>query len=217
MCQLRRQSLQRSHTGCARGVLHLETPHTVKQVTLQKRRYIAVWRTAIRVLALALACASAWPASARADTEYYRHSFFDNSLTPDVYYYSLGKASAPSALVLVNGKLPVETKTFLTPPNALRLEWKSAADGGWEAQVDVMRFRNREISFRGDALFFSCFSPEGMAAAALPAIRVLDAGRNFSAPLRLGRFAADLPAGKWVHLKIPLSSFRTSSIHALDA
>ena len=117
------------------------------QITLHKRRCVAVSRTAIYVLALALACASSWPANARADTEYYRHSFFDNSLTPDVYYYSSGKVSAPSTLVLVNGKLPVETEIFLTPPNAVRFEWKSVAQGGWEAQVDVVRFRNREIRF----------------------------------------------------------------------
>lgn len=152
-----------------------------------------------------------------ADTSYYQRNFFDNSLTPDVYFYSSGKASEPSTLALVNGKLPVEGKTFFTPPNALRLEWKSAAEGGWEAQVDVMRFRNREIYFRGDTLIFWCFSPEGIAASELPVIRVLDTGRDFSAPLSLGLFAKDIPAGRWVQLKIPLSRLATASLHALDA
>lgn len=69
---------------------------------------------------------------------------------------------------LVNGKLPVDGKVFLTPPNALRLEWQSLGNGGWEAQVDVMRFRNRGIRFHGDMLFLWCFSPEGIPAAALP-------------------------------------------------
>ena len=71
-------------------------------------------------------------ASVRADTEYYHHVFFDNSLTPDSYFYSAGKATAPSLLTLLDGKLPVETHTFLTPPNALRLEWTSHPGGvGW--------------------------------------------------------------------------------------
>src|ERR1039457_4878685 len=29
------------------------------------------------------------------DTQYYEHSFFDNSAMPDVYFYSSGKPSAP--------------------------------------------------------------------------------------------------------------------------
>jgi len=42
--------------------------------------------------------------------EYYRHTLFDNSLTQDAYFYSSGKASAPSSLELVNGKLPSKPK-----------------------------------------------------------------------------------------------------------
>jgi exo beta-1,2-glucooligosaccharide sophorohydrolase (non-reducing end) len=123
--------------------------------------------------------------AAYADTRYYQHSFFDNSLTPDAYYYSSGKASAPSVLALVNGKVPVEGKTFLTPPNALRLQWQSAEGGGWEVRVDVMRFRNREIRFRDGILSFWCFSPQALSGSALPLIRIVDTAGNFSGPLQL--------------------------------
>jgi hypothetical protein len=154
-----------------------------------------------------------------ADTRYYQHSFFDNSLTPDAYYYSSGKASAPSALSLVNSKVPVEGKTFLTPPNALRLEWQSAEGGGWEARLDVMRFRNREIRFRGRTLSFWCFSPQALSVSALPLIRIVDTAGNFSGPLQLEEFAAgtNVPAGEWVRIKIPLDRFVGGSIHGLDA
>ena len=161
---------------------------------------------------IVLTCAN-W---AYADTNYYKHTFFDNSIASDVYYYSSGRASAPSTLVLENGKLPVDTKIFYTPPNALRLEWESAANGGWEAQVDVVGFRNREINFRGDTLYFWCFSPRAIRAADLPVVRVLDTSANFSAPLKLETFVGDLPAGRWVQVKIPLDRFTTASIHALD-
>src|SRR5690348_3154941 len=88
-------------------------------------------------LLISLAC---FAPMARADTSYYRHSFFDNSLTRDSYYYSSGVVSAPSTLTLAHGgKLPVETKIFFTPPNALRLAWTSAAGGAWDAQIDVVR------------------------------------------------------------------------------
>ena len=68
------------------------------------------------------------PAS-HASTEYYRHAFFDNSLTTDSYFYSSGQASAPSSLDLQKDKLPIENHVFLTPPNALRLEWQSQPGG----------------------------------------------------------------------------------------
>ena len=172
----------------------------------------------IRLIACAACGGLLFADASYADTGYYQHSFFDNSLTPDAYYYSSGKASAPSVLTLVNGKVPVEGKTFLTPPNALRLEWQSVENGAWEAGVDVMRFRNREIQFQGGTLYFWCFSPETLSAPALPLIRIVDTEGNFSAPLKLESFAehTNIPAHEWVRIKIPLSRFMTASIHSLD-
>jgi exo beta-1,2-glucooligosaccharide sophorohydrolase (non-reducing end) len=103
-------------------------------------------------LALAVLFLLASPVAA--DTTYYHHVFFDNSLNRDSYFYSSAKVSAPSELLITNGKLPIESKIFKTPPNALHLEWKSAAQGGWDAGIDVMRFRNREFRFDGDTLSF---------------------------------------------------------------
>ena len=151
------------------------------------------------------------------DTQYYEHSFFDNSLMPDAYFYSSGKPSAPSTLELVHGHLPVNTKIFITPPNALQMSWQSAVNGGWDAEIRVVNFRNRRIQFQGDTLYFWCYSPQGIAAADLPLVRLEDVGRNFSGPLPLGEFAGDLSAARWVQVKIPLSRFVTASIHDFSA
>ena len=151
------------------------------------------------------------------DTKYYQHSFFDNSAMPDAYFYSSGKASAPSTLELVHGHLPVNTKIFVTPPNALELNWLSAPNGGWDAAIQVVNFRNREIRFDGDTLYLWCYSQQGIAAGDLPLVRLEDVARNFSAPLHLGEFVEELPAGKWVQIKIPLSRFTTASIHPFSA
>jgi hypothetical protein len=43
-----------------------------------------------------------------------------------------------------------------------------------------------------------------------------DAERNFTAPLDLAGMVADLPAGRWTRLKLPLAAFRTASIHAFE-
>lgn len=153
--------------------------------------------------------------AAFADTAYYKHIFFDNSLTPGNYYYSSAKVSAPSKLRLENGKLPLETQITVSPPNALRLEWTSAPAGGWDAQIDVMRFRNRQIVFGGTHLYLWCYSPEGIAAAALPAIRLLDTNFQFSAGLKLASVSGDFPPGRWLQIKIPLQAFQRGSIHAV--
>jgi len=151
------------------------------------------------------------------DTRYYEHSFFDNSAMPDAYFYSSGKPSAPSTLELVHGHLPVNTKIFVTPPNALQIAWQSVPNGGWDAEIRVVNFRNRRIHFQGDTLYFWCYSQQAIAATDLPLVRLEDVGRNFSGPLPLGEFAGDLPAGRWLQVKIPLSRFVTASIHDFSA
>src|ERR1019366_5408806 len=72
---------------------------------------------------------------AHATSDYYKHVIFDNSLTPDGYFYSTGQASGQSFLEQKDGHLPVEHAIFLTPPNAIRLAWQSAPEGGWLAQI----------------------------------------------------------------------------------
>jgi exo beta-1,2-glucooligosaccharide sophorohydrolase (non-reducing end) len=160
------------------------------------------------------------------NTEYYRHVIFDNSLTSDTYFYSAGTANGPSFLEQGNSRLPVETKTFLTPPNALRLQWQSEPGGGWEAEVRVMTFRNRFPELSGHNLYFWCFAPQAIAAADLPSLvlstereglQVAEFPASFTDPLPMGNYAGDLPAGRWVRVRLPLSEFHTASIHEFHA
>lgn len=166
---------------------------------------------------IALAFAIFVATGALADTEYYRHVFFDNSLTADTYFYSGGSESAPSSLLLRREKLPVDTEHFHTPPNALKLEWTSRAGGGWVAQVEVVKFRNREIRFVGDTISMWCYATEAISAERLPLVRIADTDDRFSAPVRLGKFVRGVKAREWVKVSIPLSAFASASIHALDA
>jgi hypothetical protein len=160
--------------------------------------------------------------AALADTEYYRHEIFDNSLTSDTYFYSSAIANGYSFIEQSNSHLPVETKMFRTPPNALRLQWRSEKDGGWEAEVRVMYFRNRYPEFSGRNLYFWCFAPQGIAAADLPSIllstsreglQVAEFPASFTEPLAMGKIVGDLPPARWVQVRIPLSEFRTASIY----
>ena len=161
-------------------------------------------------------------AAAWGSTDYYRHVVFDNSLTPDAYFYSRGMANGASFLELSGWRLPVETKTFLTPPNALRLQWQSQLGGGWEAEVHLDGHRNRFPDLKGHYLYFWCFAPQAIAADDLPMIVLSDTGEGlqvaqfpgaFTAPLPMGRFIHEIPTGRWVQVRIPLAEFRTGSIY----
>ena len=170
----------------------------------------------IRCLAAAFFAVLCLSQSASADTEYYRHTFFDNSNMPDSYFYSQGKAVAPSVLQLQGQRMPVDSSVFFTPPNSLRLSWMSAPGGAWEAEVRVVDFRNREILFYGDALYLWVYSPATIAAVDLPDVRLLDTNRNFSLPLHLGDFVAGLAARKWTRVAIPFSRVSTGSVDRFD-
>jgi hypothetical protein len=146
-----------------------------------------------------------------AQTAYFQRVLFDNSLTPDTYFHSAGKASGPSVLELTDGRLPVEDRLFHTPPNALRLAWKSMPQGGWEAEVRVYAWRNRPLFFPGDTLSFWCYTLEPLAQ--LPGLVLRDDTKNFTAPLTIHR---GLPARRWTQIKIPFRQFTTASIHPFD-
>ena len=150
------------------------------------------------------------PPAAGAD-DYYNHFVFDNSPTSDSYFYSGGSATPPSKLQTHAGLLPVETKIFFTPPNALRLEWLSLPNGSWHGEVRTVDIRNRDTDYRGDTLSFWCYSAAAIAAADLPLIQLTDNNGGFSAAVGLGKSVGDLPAERWVQVKIPLSQFASES------
>lgn len=168
---------------------------------------------------LALAMIVGWAPfsiSAWADQNYSQQVFFENSLSPASYFYSSGKASFPSTLELVDNRLPIETASFISAPNALKLHFTSAPQGGWAAEIRLYEWRNRTVSFPGAFLWIWMCSPDGMLARQLPQITLRDQGRNFSFPVDLGSFTADLKPGKWTRVKIPLNAFQTASLHPFE-
>ena len=157
-----------------------------------------------------------------AQTAYYRHVIFDNSQRNDQYGYTTGQATPPSTLEQKDGHMPVETKYFLTPPNALRLQWQSQAGGGWEAEIHPINFPNRFPEMIGKNLYFWVYSPTALAAADLPKLVLSDAREglqvalfpgSFTAPEPLGRFVGDIPAGQWVQVRVPLEELNSASVY----
>lgn len=166
---------------------------------------------------LVLFAVAVLPCRAAAPSDYYNHVVFDNSITPDFYYYSSGRAVFPSSIQLLSGSLPVERKNFFTAPNALRLEWRSVAGGAWETELRVVSVRNRPTNFIGDTLYLWCYSPEAIPAADLPVLQLEDEQHDFTVPVKLETASGDVPAKKWFQVRMPVSEFVTASIHPFQA
>ncbi len=172
----------------------------------------AVHRFAI-TLTLALVIAPASCVAAWADQNYSQQVLFENSLSPANYFYSEGRASYPSDLKLIDEKLPIETSTFISAPNALVLDWTSKSDGGWSAEVRLYEWRNRTVDFPGNYLWIWAYAPEGIRRGDWPRITLRATDRSFSAPIDLEVYGGDLAPGKWTRIRIPLDAFRTASLH----
>ncbi len=175
------------------------------------------WRScAFAAIAMILG-SSVFTSDGWADQNYSQQVFFENSLSPGNYFYSFGKLSFPSSLELIDDRLPIETDSFISAPNALRLHWTSEPNGGWSAEVHLYPWRNRTIEFPGRFLWIWMCAPEGMPARLLPLLSLRDQGSGFSHPLEIASFTSDLPPGKWVRVSIPLDAFRSASVHPFEA
>ena len=190
-----------------------------------ERRYFEPLTASIvfRALAVLVAVATSLCPSVFADSSYYRHVVFDNSQNSSYDWYSTAQAVAPSVLEQKDARLPVESRIFLTPPNAIRLQWQSQPGGGWDAEVHLVNFRNRFPELQGKTLYLWCFSAEGISAADLPDVVLSDAREglqvaqfpgSFTAPEPLGKFSGDIPAGRWTQIRIPLTALHTDSVYA---
>lgn len=178
-------------------------------------------RRALRTWGLVAVAIGAQTAVAQSD--YYRHVIFDNSQQLNFHWHSAAGASGPSELKSVGYRLPVDTTQFHTPPNALRLEWRSAPGGSWDAQAHVVNFPNRYPELSGDTLYLWVYAPEPIAAADLPGIVLSDARDGLQVAIFPGSFTVevpladytggDLPAGRWVPVRIPLGSLRSASVY----
>jgi hypothetical protein len=162
------------------------------------------------------------PFPLRAASDYYRHVIFDNSLTRDTYYFSQAQSNGQSFIEGQKGRLPVDSEHFRTPPNAIRLQWQSAPDSGWNAQISMLDFRNRLPGLDGHNLYFWIYAPQAISADDLPklvlstspeGLQVAEFPASFSAPLRLGKYTGNVPAGRWIEVRVPFSDITTASIY----
>src|ERR1700690_1271788 len=172
---------------------------TKQRITGRRQRKLA----GAMIILLSLAGA------ARAETFYDRHVFFDNSATDGSYYQSEGMVTPPSKLEMVDYKLPVDTNHFTSPPNGLRLRWTSAPGGHWQMKIKSLMRYERHLAFDGDTLSFWCFSDTELTPENAPRIALQDRNDFGSATIPLLAAPERLPAGKWIHVSIPFTKFKS--------
>jgi hypothetical protein len=148
-----------------------------------------------------------------AQSKWQQQEIFENSISPRSYFYSEGVVSAPSALALIDKKLPVDTSTFVSAPNSLKLAWQSVQGGGWDVEINLPVWPNHYINYVGDTLYLWLYSASATPGADLPLICLRDGANGFTEKIKLGDFAHDLPAGKWIRVAIPMKRFGSVSVH----
>lgn len=147
-------------------------------------------------------------AVALAQPRYDRHVIFDNSLPDGSYDASNSYLVAPSTLELHNGKFPVATDHFVSPPNALRLRWRSATGGDWRMTLEIPRRYARIFQFEGDALTFWCYADSEITEANSPRVFLQDLDKASTPAVTLVQGDKRIPAGKWVQITLPFAAFR---------
>jgi exo beta-1,2-glucooligosaccharide sophorohydrolase (non-reducing end) len=134
-----------------------------------------------------------------------RHVVFENSAANDSYYHSHGTVIPPSELELARDKFPVEAARFVSPPNCLRLKWKSASGGDWRMTLRMASRHGPALDRDGDTLSMWCYADHELTADESPIIAIQDTqGISLpNVPLLAG--ARRLPAKKWERLEWPLA------------
>lgn len=152
-------------------------------------------------LVLSLLCTIAVSAAAPFD----QHVIFDNTVAGGGYASSETYALAPSTLEQTGGKFPLTTDHFVSPPNALRLHWKSAQGGDWRAAVLAPGRDWRKFEMIGDTLAFWCYADTEITELNSPRVSLMDSAGLGSPSLTLVRGGDRIPAGKWVRVKLPFN------------
>src|SRR5260370_33237621 len=131
---------------------------------------------------------------------------FDNSLSYRPFYYSEGVLVAPSELELIDRKIPIDESHYVSPPNSLRLKWRSQSGGDWLMSLKV-KARYGTADFSGSSLFFWCYSETDVPADESPLIYLKDVKDEGTPGIRLIGRLDKLPARTWTRITLPFDSF----------
>ena len=169
------------------------------------------------VVAVAALVAAAAAPRLRADVPLPdRHVVFDNCLADGGDESSDSSVIAPSELETYRSTFPVDRTHFVSPPDSLRLHWRSAPGGDWRMTLLVPQRYARPFPFEGDALTFWCWPDREITAENSPRVFLVDRDKNGTAAITLVQGGATLPAGRWTLVTLPLASFAPELYRGTD-
>ena len=142
------------------------------------------------------------------DSNYDKHVVFDPSIVAASYFDSGGFAVSPSSIDLVNGRVPLDSNHFVTPPVSLRMRWISSYGGDWQLRIHAPARYGLRNSFIGDTLSLWVYAPFGLSYKDSPYLYLDDTNGEGTTSIRLVALDKPLPAAEWVHVTLPISSFK---------
>lgn len=161
-------------------------------------------RSLPRLLASGLSCFVLCASAAAAF--YDQHVFFSNALATGPYPHTSTYSIAPSELVTTQGNIEVSSDQFHSPPNALKIQWKSAPGGDWQVRLRAPNIDWRQFAMIGDTLSFWIYSEDEIDELGAPRIYLIDKDGRGSQSLPLVKGAEKIPAKQWTRIKLPLGT-----------
>jgi hypothetical protein len=151
-------------------------------------------------------------ASAAAAAPFDRHVLFANAPTDSGgYSHTRTMSVAPSTLAVTGGRVPVSTERFVSPPNSLKLQWRSAFGGDWNVKVTQPGTDWRKYELIGDTLAFWCWSEQEITELNSPLVFMQEGNGRGSDAFRFVTGDQRIPARQWTRVQIPIT--RSNSLY----
>ncbi|HVT74494.1 MAG TPA: glucoamylase family protein [Lacunisphaera sp.] len=159
-------------------------------------------------LHLVRACAAAFAgfaALAATASTYDDHVLFMNAAADGGLAGSQYSCVAPSTIEVQDGRFPTDRAHVVSPPNALRLHWRSAPGGDWQITLKSMERQSHRLPLLGQRVALWCYADSEITALNSPRLYLKDRADKGSFAVTLVRGDERIPAGRWVRVLLDFS------------
>ncbi len=113
-----------------------------------------------KIILKAIALILTFSSGMQAQEREYDYMFFENSALSGNYFFSSVKYNEGAYVKNIANKLPVNDKTFFTPPNSLELDYTNGS-GTWTSTIDFERIRGNDYFKKSNSLSFWMMTENG--------------------------------------------------------
>src|SRR5688572_10597198 len=134
----------------------------------------------------------------------YNYTFFTNSNMRGDYFSSRTSDSGNSSIRNINHKLPVSDLSFHTPGNSLKLQYKNAPGGKWNAAIFYREKRGMDHFKKATYLSFWVYRTfDELQLNELPQVQLMRRDSSLTIAFKLKKIRTN----KWQQVSIPLNAF----------